>query len=223
MNIVVRVIWDLPTRLFHWTLVVLIALQFATAKFGFLSMDWHFRFGYATLVLIVFRVCWGFFGSQSSRFSQFVRGPVTVIRYVRSQFSTNPQVSVGHNPLGGWSAIVLLASVLTQAVSGLFASDGIDTDGPLSDTISSSAVKIFTRVHLWNENILLILIALHVVAIVLYLVLRNDNLTMPMITGRKNIEAPPLRMVSVWRAALLLILSAGTVAAVIGWAMRSST
>jgi len=223
VNTVVRLIWDLPTRLFHWTLVVLIGLQFATAKFGFLSMDWHFRFGYTTLVLIVFRVCWGFFGSQSSRFKQFVRGPVAVIRYVRSQFSTNPQVSIGHNPLGGWSAIVLLVSVLTQAVSGLFASDGIDTDGPLSDTISSSAVKTFTRVHLWNENILLILIALHVVAIALYFLLRNDNLTMPMITGRKNVEAPPLQMAGLWRAGLLLILSAAVVAAVIGWAMRSAT
>ena len=223
MNTVVRLIWDLPTRLFHWTLVVLIGLQFATAKFGFLSMDWHFRFGYTTLVLIVFRVCWGFFGSQSSRFKQFVRGPVAVIRYVRSQFSTNPQVSIGHNPLGGWSAIVLLASVLTQAVSGLFASDGIDTDGPLSDKIPSSAVKIFTRVHLWNEDVLIILIVLHIVAIALYLVLRNDNLTVPMITGRKNVEAPPLRMVSLWRAALLLVLSAGAVAAVIGWALRSAT
>ena len=223
MNAVVRLIWDLPTRLFHWTLVVLIALQFATAKFGFLSMDWHFRFGYATLVLIVFRVCWGFVGSQSSRFSQFVRGPAVVIRYVRSQFSTNPQTSIGHNPLGGWSALVLLASVLTQAVSGLFASDGIDTDGPLSDTISSSAVKIFTRVHLWNENILLVLIVLHIVAIALYLLLRNDNLTMPMITGKKNVESPPLRMAGLWRAALVLILSAGAVAAVIAWALRSVT
>ncbi len=223
MNTVVRLIWDLPTRLFNRTLVGLIGLQFATAKFGFLSMDWHFRFGYTTLVLIVFRVCWGFFGSQSSRFKQFVRGPVAVIRYVRSQFSTNPQVSIGHNPLGGWSVIVLLASVLTQAVSGLFASDGIDTDGPLSDTISSSAVKTFTRVHLWNENILLILIALHVVAIALYFLLRNDNLTMPMITGRKNVEAPPLQMAGLWRAGLLLILSAAVVAAVIGWAMRSAT
>ena len=223
MNAVVRLIWDLPTRLFHWTLVVLITLQFATAKFGFLSMDWHFRFGYTTLVLIVFRVCCGFFGSQSSRFSQFVRGPVAVIRYVRSQFSTNPQVSIGHNPLGGWSALVLLASVLVQAVSGLFASDGIDTDGPLSEKIPTSAVKVLTRIHLWNENILLILIALHVVAIALYFLLRKDNLTMPMITGRKNVMAPPLRMASLWRAALLLILSAGAVAAAIGWAMRDST
>jgi cytochrome b len=217
---IMRLIWDLPTRLFHWTLVVLIALQYATAKFHFLDMDWHFRFGYATLTLIVFRVCWGFFGSESSRFTRFVRGPVAVVRYVRSQFSTNPQVSVGHNPLGGWSAIVLIVSVLVQAISGLFASDGVDTEGPLSDKVSSSTVKILTRVHLWNENILLILIALHVVAIALYFVLRHDDLLTPMITGRKAIAGQPIVFANLRRALLLLIISAGAVTGLIVWATR---
>jgi cytochrome b len=210
----------LPTRLFHWALVLLIALQYATAKFHFLDMDWHFRFGYATLTLIIFRVCWGFFGSQSSRFTHFVRGPAAVVRYVRSQFSTNPQVSIGHNPLGGWSVIVLIISVLVQAVSGLFASDGVDTDGPLSDKVSSSTVKILTRVHVWNENILLILIALHVVAIALYFVLRRDDLLTPMISGKKSVVGQPMVFASLWRALLLLIISASAVTGLIVWAMR---
>jgi len=217
---ITRLIWDLPTRLFHWVLVVLIALQYATAKFGLLDMDWHFRFGYATLALIIFRIAWGFFGSQSSRFTHFVRGPVAVMRYVRSQFSTNPQMSIGHNPLGGWSAIVLLASVLVQAVSGLFASDGVDTDGPLSDKVASSTVKLFTRVHAWNENILLVLIVLHVVAIALYFALRHDNLLTPMITGRKAIGGQPLAFAGIWRAFGLLIVSAGLVACLVAWATR---
>ncbi len=217
---VARLIWDLPTRLFHWMLVLLIALQYATAKFHFLDMDWHFRFGYATLTLIVFRICWGFFGSQSSRFTCFVRGPVAVVGYVRSQFSTNPQVSVGHNPLGGWSAIVLIVSVLVQAISGLFASDGVDTDGPLSDKVASSTVKLFSRIHVWNENILLVLIALHVVAIALYYVLRKDDLLSPMITGKKAISGLPLKFASRWRALALLIISACAVTGVIVWASR---
>ncbi len=215
-----RLIWDLPTRLFHWTLTVLIALQYATAKFGFLSMDWHFRFGYATITLIVFRVSWGVVGSQTSRFSHFVRSPQAVFRYLRSQFSTNPQSGVGHNPLGGWSVVVLLIVVAVQGVSGLFASDGIDTDGPLSEKVSSATVKLFTRVHSWNQTILLILIALHVVAIVLYFVLRNDNLLTPMIDGKKTVGGAPLRFASLSRAALLLLLSAGGVAALIAWATR---
>ncbi len=215
-----RLIWDLPTRLFHWVLVVLIALQYATAKFGFLDMDWHFRFGYATLTLIVFRVGWGFFGSQSSRFMQFVRGPAAVVRYVRSQFSTNPQVSIGHNPLGGWSVIVLILSVLIQAISGLFASDGVDTDGPMSEHVASSTVKLFTRIHGWNENVLLALIALHVVAIALYFVLRNDNLLTPMITGRKAIAGQPLTFAGLWRASVVLLISACAVMGAIVWASR---
>ena len=217
---VARLIWDLPTRLFHWVLVGLIALQYATAKFGFLDMDWHFRFGYATLALIVFRLCWGLFGSQSSRFAQFARGPVAVVRYVRSQFSTNPQASIGHNPLGGWSVIVLILCVLLQAISGLFASDGVDTDGPLSDKVASSTVKLFTRIHVWNENILLVLIALHVVAIALYYVLRKDDLLTPMITGKKAVEGQPLMFASRWRALALLIISVGAVAGAIVWASR---
>ena len=217
---VTRLIWDLPTRLFHWVLVVLIALQYATAKLGFLDMDWHFRFGYATLTLIVFRVGWGFFGSQSSRFMQFVRGPAAVVRYVRSQFSTNPQVSIGHNPLGGWSVIVLILSVLIQAISGLFASDGVDTDGPMSEHVASSTVKLFTRIHGWNENVLLALIALHVVAIALYFVLRNDNLLAPMITGRKAIAGQRLTFAGLWRALVVLLISACAVMGAIVWASR---
>jgi cytochrome b len=111
-------------------------------------------------------------------------------------------------------------SVLVQAFSGLFASDGVDTEGPLSYKVSSSTVKILTRVHLWNENILLILIALHVVAIALYFVLRHDDLLTPMITGRKAIAGQPIVFANLRRALLLLIISAGAVTGLIVWATR---
>ena len=133
-------VWDLPTRLFHWLLVVLILLLYATGEFGMLDMRWHFWFGYATLALMVFRLLWGLFGSQTSRFADFVRGPVAVGRYVKEQISTNAHFSVGHNPLGGWSVLALLLSVLVQSASGLFASDGIDTDGPFSGSVSGYTV-----------------------------------------------------------------------------------
>jgi cytochrome b len=98
-------VWDLPTRLFHWLLVVLIVLLYATGEFGMLDMRWHFWLGYATLALTVFRVSWGLFGSQTSRFADFVRGPAAVGRYVKAQISTNAHFSLGHNPLGGWSVL----------------------------------------------------------------------------------------------------------------------
>lgn len=212
-------VWDLPTRLFHWVLVVLIALQYASGEFNLFDMRWHFWFGYATLALIGYRILWGVFGSQTSRFSDFVRGPVAALHYVRAQMSTNPQRSVGHNPLGGWSVLALLASVLVQAISGLFSSDDIVTDGPLVARVSDATVKLMTRVHKWNENVLLILIGLHIVTVLAYLLLKRENLIAPMFSGRKQLSAAPrLRFVTAWWALATLILCAAAVATLVWWA-----
>ncbi|MHB8678436.1 MAG: cytochrome b/b6 domain-containing protein [Rudaea sp.] len=206
-------VWDLPTRLFHWALSLLIALQYATGEFDLLDMRWHFWFGYVTLALIGFRVLWGFFGSQSSRFRDFVRGPRAVLSYLRAQMSTNPQRSIGHNPLGGWSVLALLGSVAVQAVSGLFSSDDIDTDGPLVAHVSDRIVKLMTRVHHWNQNLLLVLIGLHIVAVLLYLLLKRDNLVAPMITGVKRVmRTRELRFANLWLAIALFALCAAAVA-----------
>ncbi len=213
-------VWDLPTRLFHWTLVALIALQFATAQFGLLDMSWHFRFGYATLALIVFRVVWGFVGSQTSRFTHFVRGPGAIVAYTRATFSREPHVAIGHNPLGGWSVLVFLASISVQCVSGLFSSDGVDTDGPLADNVTSATVKFFTRVHDWNQDFLLLLIAVHVVAIALYRVVRHDDLTGPMLTGRRPLETGPLHFASNGRALVVIVLAALAVGVLALWAQN---
>ena len=207
-------VWDPPTRLFHWALVALIVLQFATAEFGFLSMQWHYRFGWVTLALIVFRVLWGFAGSQTSRFADFVRGPGAVAAYAKSLFSANPQTRLGHNPLGGWSVVAMLLCLLVQALSGLFASDGIDEDGPFVGAVSSATVKLATRLHHLGETVLLILIALHIAAVLLHRLLKHDNLVMPMITGRKPAAVPaPMRFVSGWRALGLFIIAAALVLA----------
>jgi len=194
-------IWDLPTRLFHWALVALVAMQYATGEFHLLDMRWHFWFGYATLTLIAFRILWGLFGSQTSRFAGFVRSPRVVLAYVKEQFSTNPQHSMGHNPLGGWSVLILLTCIAVQIATGLFASDDIDTDGPLVVLASRRTVKLMTRLHDWNQNLLLLLIALHVIAVLMHLLLRRDDLIVPMITGRKRMPtAQPLRFKSGWVA-----------------------
>jgi cytochrome b len=208
-------VWDLPTRLFHGALVGLIALQFATAKFGWLSMEWHYRFGYATLALILFRVSWGFFGSQTSRFVDFVRGPSAVARYARAQIigmraaitqtPVDATPSVGHNPLGGWSVLVMLACVLAQAVTGLFSSDGIDEDGPFVERVAPATVKFLTHLHHLGETILLVIIAVHIVAVLVHWLLKRDNLVLPMITGYKRANrSPRLYFVSNWRAVLLM-------------------
>ena len=212
-------VWDLPTRACHWTLAGLIALQYATGEFHFLDMGWHFRFGYATLALIAFRVLWGFSGSQTSRFTDFLRGPAAVWRYIRSLSSADPPLRPGHNALGGWSVIALLASVSVQAVSGLFASDGIDTDGPFAAQVSDATVKLLSRVHHWNENVLAILIGLHVAAVLLYLVVKHDDLITPMWSGRKRVtQTQSLRFANGWLALALFALCAALIAALVWWA-----
>ena len=212
-------IWDLPTRLFHWALVLLIVMLYATGEYDLLDMRWHFWSGYCVLALLGFRLLWGLVGSQTSRFREFVRGPSAVTAYLKSLRSGRPAPVAGHNPLGGWSVVALLLCLIVQAVSGLFSSDELEVDGPFAARVSTRTVKLMTRLHHWNQNVLLALIGLHVIAVLLYLVLKHENLIRPMISGRRAFdEPPPLRFASGWLAIALLLLSAGGVAVVIWYA-----
>jgi len=210
-------VWDLPTRLFHWLLVVLIALQYTSGEFGWPSMQWHYRCGYATLALIVFRLVWGLAGSQTSRFSDFLRGPRTMLQYLAALRRGEVPHRAGHNPLGGWSVVAMLASIALQATSGLFASDDISEDGPLVARASTATVEFMTRVHAWNRYVLLALLVLHLAAIGAY-ALRGRNLVAPMWSGRAHdADARPLRFVPTWLALALAALAAGAVWALVAW------
>jgi len=209
-------IWDAPTRLFHWLLAALIAAQYLSGEFHLLPMRWHYWLGYATLTLLLFRLVWGFVGSQTSRFASFLRGPAAVLRYLSGR-----QASVGHNPLGGWSVLALLGSSLLQALSGLATSDDIDECGPLCAHLSEMWVRRLTAVHAWNRYVLLALIAAHLVAVLLYWRAGN-NLVAPMLHGNKPLaEDPQLRFVRPGRAALVAIACAVVVAALVGWAGKA--
>ncbi|HEY6941996.1 cytochrome b/b6 domain-containing protein [Dokdonella sp.] len=210
-------VWDVPTRAFHWSLVLLVAAQYASGEFGWPSMEWHYRCGYATLALLVFRVLWGFAGSQTSRFGDFLRGPRAVLRYLVALRRGEAPRAAGHNPLGGWSVVAMLASIALQAASGLFASDDISEDGPLVARVSAATVALMTRVHAWNRYVLLALIVLHLGAIAAY-ALRGTNLVAPMWTGRaREGAAPPLRFAPAWLALVLGVLAAGAVWALVAW------
>ena len=132
-------IWDLPVRLTHWAIAALFAFQWWSGKTG--RLDWHFLAGYTVIGLLVFRLLWGVMGSSTARFAGFVRGPVAVARYVRKLFMRGDgRFHVGHNPLGGWSVVLMLALLLVQTGLGLFAID-VDGDegGPLSARVSFDA------------------------------------------------------------------------------------
>ena len=207
-------VWDAPTRLFHWTLALLIAAQYASGEFHLLAMRWHYWLGYLTLALLLFRVLWGFAGSQTARFADFLRGPGAVLAYLRGGAA-----GVGHNPLGGWSVLALLASTALQALSGLAASDDIDETGPLAAHVSEAWVRRATAIHAWNRYVLLALIALHLLAVALYLAHRGQNLIAPMLHGRKTLEADPqLRFASGARALALFLACAVLVSLAMWWA-----
>ncbi len=206
-------VWDLPTRVFHWALVALVAVSWVSAEIGGNAMEYHVWSGYAVLTLVLFRLLWGVVGSQTARFSDFIRGPRAAWRHLRALFGGPGEAHVGHTPLGGWMILALLTGLLVQAGTGLFANDDIMTQGPLSRKVSKDMSDWLTGVHKENFEILLALIGLHVAAVLFYWLVKRDNLIVPMITGRKRVDAatPAPRLRTAWLALLPLAAAAGVV------------
>lgn len=202
-------VWDLPTRLFHWLLVALFAFSWASAELGGNAMEWHMLSGYALLGLVLFRLLWGVAGSATARFGQFVQGRAAILAYVRGFADKNVPPGVGHNPLGGWMVVAMLALLLLQGATGLFANDDILTEGPLYHLVSKEISDALTELHEGVFNVLLTLVAIHIGAIFFYLVFKRDNLIRPMLTGRKEMpaETPQPLMVSIWRALPLALIA----------------
>ena len=176
-------IWDLPTRIFHWLLVLLVGFSFVSAKVGSGWLQWHFYSGYTILTLIVFRLLWGVAGSHYARFATFLRGPRAIVSYVHSRATV-----AGHNPLGALAVLAFLLCLLVQGTTGLFATDDIVSEGPLRQLISNSTADLLTRIHRWNEWVLIALIALHLSAVLYYLLARRRNLIVPMLTGDQYVK-----------------------------------
>jgi cytochrome b len=175
-------VWDWPIRVFHWTLVVCVAGSWATHYAGIEWFPWHQRFGYTTLVLVSFRIIWGFVGPRHARFAAFVRGPRAVVRFLRDGPATS---TAGHNPIGALSVLAFLAALLFQAITGLFANDEIANAGPFFGWVSQATSNRLAGWHALNSNVLLALIALHLAAIAWHDVAGRAGLTRAMLTGRK--------------------------------------
>jgi len=181
-------VWDIGTRLFHWSLVVLFGMSAFSAfqdKFG-LYADIHLWSGYGVLTLVSWRILWGFIGSDTARFGQFIKGPTATLAYFRSAFKKEPYRWVGHNPLGALSVLAMLMVLLVQAGLGLFATDDMVFSGPLSETITGRLAGNLTDLHKTIGCVLFGLVGLHLLVVILVLVRKKTNLVKPMITG--NIE-----------------------------------
>jgi cytochrome b len=186
-------VWDLPVRLFHWTLAVLIVVSIVTQNIGGNAMEWHFLSGYAVLTLVAFRILWGLVGTRYARFSSFIHHPSTIIAYMRGAKDSLTEKYPGHNPLGSLSVFALLGFVLAQALTGMFANDDIASEGPLVKFISKELSDKFTWFHKeLSANVLYVLIGLHIAAVAYYYFRKKQNLVKPMITGDHEVpfDAP---------------------------------
>ena len=209
-------VWDLPTRVFHWLLVLMVSGLIATGQWGGDAMVWHFRLGYGVLVLLLFRLIWGAIGGHWSRFAVFVQSPMAVLHYVRRL--PHGDSTLGHNPLGAYSVIAVLTILFAQVMSGLFSDDEISATGPLSKLANAQWVSWASDCHTEiGKFILLGLVALHIAALLFYR-WRGDRAMIPaMWHGRKPAatESESVRDDTRSRVAALLWFTA-CVAAVAG-------
>lgn len=212
-------VWDLPTRLFHWLFAVSITGALVTIQLGGSWMDWHVRFGVVSFVLLIFRVVWGLFGPRYARFSQFVSSPAKTIAYLRGQKAPR---QAGHNPLGAWSILVMLALFLFQSSTGLFTNDDVMTQGPLAQFVSNDTVALMTRLHSLSEYFLYAIVALHLLAISFYS-LRGEALVKPMLTGdvpQHTLPPGTEQALDDWRVRLSAIVLAVLLAVLAWWLMN---
>jgi cytochrome b len=214
-------VWDLPVRLFHWSIVLLIGLSWWSAEKSFDRL--HFWSGHALLFLLVFRILWGFAGSSTARFATFVRGPAAVVAYLRD--GGNGQS--GHSPVGALSVIAMLLALMVQISSGLIQIDDDDfVEGPLAGLVSYDTAVLSHDVHEWSFNLLLGLVALHLLALAYYRLVRGRSLIKPMVTGRAALPEGVLPMAPAAKgrfaacAAAAFVLTAAILAA--GQALAAS-
>jgi cytochrome b len=210
-------IWDAPTRLFHWALVVLVGCAWLTQELG--RMELHFLCGYSILTLLLFRLAWGFAGSDTARFSRFLKSPLAALQHLAHLHHREPDTEIGHNAAGGWMVLLMLLTLAVQVGTGLFSNDRrTRAHGPLAGHVSKAASDLLSSVHSACFTVLLVLVGLHVLAVMAYAVVKRQNLVRPMITGKKRLPAatPAPRMASQILAAIVLAMGAA-----VAWAVAT--
>ena len=214
-NLMMRV-WDAPTRLFHWVIVILVATSYISVQKEWIQI--HYFAGYTMLTLLLFRLVWGFVGSETSRFRKFLRSPVAALGHLATMAKREPDREIGHNAAGGWMVLLMLLALAIQASTGLFAGNEIDGGGPLNHLLSQAGQKLDTKIHHINFNIILGLIGLHILAVLAYAALKRQDLVRPMVTGKKRLPAT-MRQPNFASPLLAVAILVG--AAVIVWAVVS--
>lgn len=211
-------VWDAPTRLFHWAVVLCLIVSYVSIETDHATI--HFYSGFTLLTLLLFRLAWGVVGSETSRFTRFLRSPAEAFRHLAHFRQREPDNQIGHNAAGGWMVLVMLALIAVQVGTGLFSGDPESfLFAPLAPHLSNRTINLVTTIHGWDFYVLLAAIVLHVLAVTAYAVFKKQNLLRPMVTGRKRLPATmhQPRMASPALALLLLILAAVLVWALVTW------
>jgi cytochrome b len=208
-------VWDAPTRLFHWLVVVLVAADYATWRANW--MIWHDQIGDVLLTLLLFRLLWGFFGSEPARFSRFLASPRKAMRYLLHALRRESDHQAGHNPAGGWMVLLLLFLLFGETLTGLYVANDIADVGPLTEITPAPVANAIAALHAIFWDALLAAIGLHLLTILVYAVAKGQHLLLPMITGTKVLpeSVPPPRIASLTRAAFLIAGSAAAAAILI--------
>ena len=207
-------VWDGPTRLFHWAIVLLVLTSYVSVQAEWMKV--HYWSGYTMLTLLLFRLVWGFAGSETSRFGKFLRSPAAGLAHLAAFRQREPDREIGHNAAGGWMVLVMLLALAVQASTGLFAGDPIEGGGPFVEQVARTTQKLLNRVHHFNFNIILGLIALHILSILAYAAIKRHDLVRPMVTGKKRLPANT-RQPRFANPLLALLILAG--AAICVWAL----
>lgn len=203
-------VWDAPVRLFHWTLVALVAAAVLSIEV-FNNLRIHMLIGQAILALLVFRIVWGFIGSDTARFAKFLRNPIHAVTHLMQMTKKEPDTEVGHNAAGGWMVLVLLLVLLAQTATGLLSADEESfVEAPLNHLVGGA---LGGKILSWHRLIfdgILVLVGAHVLAVIAYAVLKRHDLVRPMITGKKRLPAatPQPRMRSPWLGLAVAVGSA---------------
>lgn len=214
-------VWDRSVRIFHWAVLLVlitsyVSITLADGPHAGLWMKVHVISGETMLGLILYRIVWGVIGSDTARFSHFLRSPIAALRYLATFARREPDTEVGHNKAGGWMVVALLTLLAVQVGTGLFANDDGSTEGPLMKFVSKSVSDQLSDLHGISFNILIGALALHIAAVAGYAVLKGQNLVRPMITGKKRLPAATKapRMASPWLAAATLAVVTGVTVAI---------
>jgi cytochrome b len=207
-------VWDWPVRVFHWATAALLPALYLTWRWNW--MEWHALAGDALLALLLFRLLWGFFGSDTARFSRFLASPPIALRHLAHLSRDEPDMRAGHNPAGGWMVAAMLAVLLAETLTGLYVQNDVANEGPLTELVPAGIANAITALHAILWNVLLGLVGLHLLAIMVYAVVLRQDLVRPMLSGRKLLPASaPVPRIAGSVLALLLLGCAAVASACI--------